>query len=188
MSASRRFTQQLRHNLPVHFVLLLTNWLPDNVVFLRLRGALVRPFLGSCGANLRLGRGITFYQAGNIHIGRDVYIALGCWLNGDERIDIGDEVLIGPYCCLVTSDHVRVNGSFRFGETRKAPIRIKRGAWIAAHVTITAGTTVGEGTLVAASAVTRGEIPDHVMAGGQPAVVIRTFDDTKTDEPGGHSE
>ena len=177
MSTHSRLYNLLRHDLPVHFILLLTNWLPDNVLFLRLRGALIRPFLGSCGANLRLGRNITFYNPANIHIGRDVYIALGCWLNGNERIDIGDEVLFGPYCCVVTSNHTRLNGSFRFGESRKAPIKIKRGAWIAAHVTITAGTTVGAGTLIAASAVARGEIPDHVLAAGQPTAVIRAFED-----------
>ncbi|MCO5259133.1 MAG: hypothetical protein M9916_03230 [Crocinitomicaceae bacterium] len=50
----------LRYDWPLHFVLLLTNWLPDNVVFLRLRGYLAHFFFLSCGKNLRLGRNLTF--------------------------------------------------------------------------------------------------------------------------------
>ncbi len=68
----------LRYDLPLHFVLRLTNWLPDNVMFIRLRGRLARPFFKSCGTRLGLGRNITFYNPSKIEIGEDVYIGYGC--------------------------------------------------------------------------------------------------------------
>lgn len=169
--------RNLRYDWPLHFVLLLTNWLPDNVLFLRLRGWLARPFLGSCGANFRLGRNNTFYNPAAIHIGRDVYIAHGCWFMGGAQIQVGDEVLFGPYCVVVSSNHTRLDGSFRYGEPDKLPISIGRGCWVAAHVTITGGSRIGDGALIAAGAVVAGEFPPDAMIGGVPARVLKGVED-----------
>lgn len=165
----------LRYDFPLHFFLLLTNWLPDNVLFLRLRGALVRPFLGKCGINLRLGRNVTFYNPSSITLGKDVYIAQGTWFMAGERITVGDEVLVGPYCVIVSANHTRKGRSYRYGATQLAPISISNGCWLAAHVTVTAGTTIGEGCLIAANSVIRGTIPGDVVAAGVPAKVIKTL-------------
>lgn len=167
----------LRYDWPLYFSLFLTNWLPDNVIFLRLRGWLISHFLGSCGKNLRIGRNITIYNPSNVYIGSNVYIAYGCWFMGGERITIGDEVIFGPYCVVVSSNHSRSEQTFRYGAPVLEPIHIGCGTWIAAHVTVTAGTIVGKGTLIAANSVARGEIPDNVLAAGQPARVIKHFDD-----------
>ncbi len=169
--------RNLRYDWPLHFVLFFTNWLPDNVIFLRLRGTLARPFLGSCGANLRLGRCITFYNPSAIHIGKDVYIAYGCWFMGGEQIHIGDEVIFGPYCVVVSSNHTRLNRSFRYGEPQKLPISIGCGCWVASQVTISAGSEIGVGVLIAAGAVVMGEIPPDTMVGGVPARVIKSLTD-----------
>lgn len=167
----------LRYDWPLHFVLLLTNWLPDNVIFLRLRGGLARLFLGCCGRNLRLGRNVTFYNPAAIQLGRDVYVAQGTWFMAGETITVGDEVLFGPYCVVVSSNHSRVNGSFRFGPAMREPIKIGRGCWFGAHVTVTAGSSVGDGVLVAANSVVAGVIPGGHLAAGLPARVIKALDE-----------
>lgn len=178
----------LRHDLPLHFVLLLTNWLPDITFCLRLRGALAALFLGSCGKNLRLGRDITFYNPSQIHVGSDVYIAKGCWFMAGETIMVGDEVLFGPYCVIVSSNHTRLNGSYRFGPANQQPVRIGRGAWIAAHAIIGAGAEVGPGSLVSAQAVVVDQFPADVMLGGQPARVIKTIEQEQSLSPEGSVE
>lgn len=162
-----------RYDWPMHLALLIANWLPDNVVFHRLRGWLARHFLGSCGPNLRLGRNITFYNPSKIHLGKDVYIAYGCWFMAGEDIYVGDEVIFGPYCVVVSSEHQIVDQSFRYGESKIAKVVIGRGSWIAAHVTVAAGTEIGEGTLIGANAVVSTNIPKGVLAGGIPAKVIK---------------
>jgi acetyltransferase-like isoleucine patch superfamily enzyme len=173
-----KLSRLLRYDWPLHFVLLLTNWLPDNVVFLRWRGAVASPFLRSCGRRLKLGRDVTFYNPSQIHLGQDVYVAKGTWFMAGEDIRVGDEVLIGPYCVLVSSSHTRFNGSFRFGAPERAPVTIGRGCWLAAHVVVTAGATIGQGTLVAAQGVVTGELPCNVLAGGQPATVLKHYSDS----------
>lgn len=163
----------LRYDWPLHFVLLLTNWLPDNVLFLRLRGWLVRPFFASCGPDLRLGRNITFYNPSSIFLGKSIYIALGCWFMAGEKISVGDETIFGPYCVVTSSNHTSLHGSFRYGMPSQLPITIGRGVWVASHVVLAAGTKVGDGSLIAAGAVVNSEIPCFTLAGGLPAKIIK---------------
>ena len=113
------FGRYLRYDWPVHFLLLLVNWLPDNVVCLRLRGWLIKPFIGSCGSQLLVARKVTFHNPTNLHLGNDVFIAYGCMLMATDQIVIGDEVMFGPYCVVVSGNHTRQDGS-------TFPVEVKR--------------------------------------------------------------
>ncbi len=164
-----------RYDWPLHFTLLLTNWLPDNVPCLWLRGFLAHFFIGSCGENLRLGRNISFYNPSKIHLGNRIYIAFGCWFMAGEDITIEDEVIFGPYGVIASSNHQFSNNSFRYGSAQQLPINIGKGSWVGAHVTVTAGANIGSGCLVAAGAVlTNRRYADHQMIAGVPAREIKT--------------
>ena len=155
-----------------HFITLATNWLPDLRPVLRLRGWLVRPAFKTCGRNFQIGRSVTINFSNRLEIGSDVYIAAGCWLHAWGGITIEDEVQVGPYVVLVTGDHTRKNGSYRFGPSRLGPILLCRGSWLAAHSTVTKNVTIGRGALLAANSVATCDIPPMAMAGGVPARVI----------------
>lgn len=172
-----KYFRIMRFDWPLHFILVLTNWLPDNVLFLRMRGILARPFLGNCGSNLRLGRNISFYNPSKIRLGNNVYIALGCWFMAGDTITIGDEVQFGPYCVVVSSTHTRCNRSYRYGHPRHAPIEIGRGSWVAAHCTVTAGSIIGPGSLVGAGSVVINSVPPDVIAAGAPASIVKVLGD-----------
>lgn len=166
-----------RYDWPLHLVLLLTNWLPDNVVFLRLRGAVARFFLGACGANLRLGRNVTFYNPSQARLGRDVYIAYGCWIGAVGEVEIGDEVMFGPYVVLSAGNHTRLDGSYRYGAPERLCIAIGKGCWIGAHVTVLGGVTLGSGCIVGSNAcVTRGVVPAGCFLAGVPAEIKKELD------------
>ncbi len=167
----------LRHEWPLHASLLMTSWLPDNVLVYRLRGALARLFFGSCGRNLRICRGLYIDNPAKIHLGSSVYVAHGCCFLANAEIWIEDEVMLAPYCVIATGNHTRVNGSFYYGAVRAAPIRLGKGSWLGAHVTVTAGVTVGAGSAVAAGAVVIRDLPPNVLAAGIPARVIKELSD-----------
>ncbi len=169
----RKAARILRHEWPLHTCLLLTGWLPDNVLVYRLRGALARRFFGSCGRNLRICRGLYLDNPAKIHLGTSVYIAHGCCFLANAEIWIEDEVLMAPYCVIAAGDHTRVNGSFYHGPVRAAPIRVGRGSWLGAHVTVTAGVTIGAGAAIAAGAVVAQDVPANTLVGGVPARVIK---------------
>ena len=156
-----------------HFIMSATGWLPDLRPILQMRGFLLWPSFKTCGRNLQVARRVTINYSSRIEIGRDVYIATGCWLHAWGGITIEDEVQLGPYSVLVTTDHSREGGSYRYGASRVASIRLCRGSWVAAHATITKGVTIGRGALVAANSVATRDVPEFSMAGGVPARIIQ---------------
>ncbi|HYG14563.1 MAG TPA: acyltransferase [Bacteroidia bacterium] len=169
-----RLYKIIRYDWPLHFVLLFTGWLPDNVFFIRMRGILARPFFKKAGKNLKLGRDITFYDPSNITIGSNVYVAKGCWFNCQYGIEIGSDILFGPYVSVVTSNHSLKNGAYAFGENvRLERVIIKDGAWIATHATLLPGTIINKAVLVAANAVIQGETEEYGIYGGIPARLLK---------------
>lgn len=174
MSTLAKLRRCLRYDWPLHFVLRLTDWLPDNVIFLRLRGFLAGPFIGRCGKHLELGRHVSIYNPEKLLLGENVYMAYGTVILAGAPIDLGSEVIVGPYTVMSSSNHSKKNGSFRFGSPQTSPITVGAGTWIGAHVSILAGANIGKGCLVAAQAcVLEGSFPDHWMLAGVPAKGIK---------------
>lgn len=149
----------------------LTSWIPDNPITCRFRGYIVRLFVRA-GKGLEIGARVKFLYTAGVTIGNYVYIAGGCWVSGRGGLTIEDEVVIGPYSIIVTSNHSFIEGSTRFAPATYAPVRIGRGSWLASHVVITAGTTVGKGNLVAANSVVTKDTPENAIIGGIPGKVI----------------
>jgi acetyltransferase-like isoleucine patch superfamily enzyme len=163
----------LRYDWPLHFMLLFSNWLPDNVVFLRMRGFLCSFFFQRCGRNLRLGRNNVFYNPSGFVIGDDVYIGYNNWMCAGELITIGNEVMIGPHNVIVSASHTMERGSFRFAPQSMSPISIGAGSWISSHCVISSGSNVGNGCLIAANSVVRGTLDAFGQYAGSPAVRVK---------------
>ena len=167
----------LRYDWPLHFVLLLTNWLPHNVVFLKFRGWLAKPFFRKCGKSLRIGRDVTFFNPSNMTIGDRVYIAKGSWLLGVGEIFIEDEVLLAPYVLIVTANHSFERGAYRNGPAVDVlPVKIGAGSWLSGHCTILPGSDLGKGVLIAANSVFKGKAEDGAIFGGIPAKLLKSID------------
>ncbi len=156
-----------------HFIMVGTGWLPDLRPTLRLRGFLLRPSFKSCGKNLQVARNVTINFSNRVEIGRDVFIATGGWLHAAGGIVLEDEVQLGPFVVLVTGDHTQLEGSYRFGPSNLAPIRIGHGSWVASHAIVTKGVTIGRGSLLAANSVATRDVPPFAMAAGVSARVIQ---------------
>ncbi|MCH8251174.1 MAG: acyltransferase [Planctomycetes bacterium] len=154
-------------------VLSATGWLPDLRPVLRFRGWLTRPAFKHCGKRFEIAGGVRIVYSANVEIGDDVYIATGCWIQGYGGVSLGNEVMLGPYTVLASNNHMKKNGSYRFGGHEPAPIALGRGAWTGAHVVIAAGVRVGKGAAVAAGAVVTRDVPDDALVGGVPARIIR---------------
>lgn len=163
----------MRYDWPLHFVLLFTNWLPDNVIFIRFRGWLAHFFFGECGSNLRLGRCLTFYNPSKLRMGSDIYIAYGNWFSASGEIIIDDEVVIGPKCIFASSNHVKENGTFHTNKADLKKIVIHKGVWIGGNCAITAGVEIGNGSLIGANTVVTKNVPNDVMFAGNPGKIIK---------------
>jgi maltose O-acetyltransferase len=166
----------LRYDWPLHFILIFTNWLPDNVVFMRLRGRLCKPFFASCGNKITLGRNLVFYNPSKIHIGSEVYIAYGCWICAGVKVTIGSKVSFGPGCVLASGSHKLTNDNFHDeANFENEEILIDDGSWLAANVNVAGGTRIGKASLVAAGCSVKGIYPDKVLLATTKAEIKKYF-------------
>lgn len=141
------------------------------VLFARLTGqpvdesfSLFPPFYTDCGKN--------------IHIGKHVFINMGCKFQDQGGIFIGDGVLIGHNVVLATLNHVMQPE--RRSDMLPAPIHIGKRVWIGSNATVLPGVTIGDGAVVAAGAVVTRDVPANTVVGGVPAKVIHHIHEEET--------
>ena len=85
---------------------------------------------------------------------------------------IEDGVMLGPEVGLFTVNNEPKN--IRVLRTKE--IHIKKNAWIGARVSILPGVTIGENAIVGTGSVVTKDVPDHSVAVGVPAKIIKTLD------------
>lgn len=126
--------------------------------------ALFPPFYTDCGKN--------------IHIGKRVFINMGCKFQDQGGIYIGDGTLIGHNVVLATLNHAK-SPSER-SSMIPAPIHIGKDVWIGSNATVLPGVTIGDGAIIAAGAVVTKNVPERTIVGGIPATVIRTIEEEQS--------
>ncbi len=115
----------------------------------------------------------------NIEIGDDVTIGSGATLMATEsRIIIGNKVLMGPNVTIIGGDHNTSQvGKFMYDVLEKRPeddqdVIIEDDVWIGSGAIILKGVRLGRGSIVAAGAVVKKEVPPYTIVAGVPAKVI----------------
>lgn len=119
--------------------------------------AMFPPFYTDCGKN--------------IHIGKHVFINMGCKFQDQGGIFIGNGALIGHNVVLATLNHAM--SPHDRGTMIPAPIHIGKNVWIGSNSTILPGVTIGDGAIVAAGAVVTRDVPEDTIVGGVPARIMR---------------
>ncbi|ROR89371.1 sugar O-acetyltransferase [Nocardioides aurantiacus] len=110
----------------------------------------------------------------NISIGRHAFVNGNSFFMDDAPITVADHARIGPGVQLMTALHpVDEHQRRREGWERAAPITIGANVWLGAAVTVCPGVTIGRNSVVGAGSVVLNDIPDHAVAVGSPAKVIR---------------
>lgn len=164
-------------DLPLWFIGLLTNWLPENLFICKMRGGLMKPFFRRSGKNLQVGTRVRFINPQNITFGNDVYLAQECWINGKGGIVFEDKVTLGPRCGVVTTKHRYDNGVVLsgMGAGESSAVKIKQGSWLGMYCVVTGGVTIGKGNIVASHSVVTKDTLDFNLVGGVPARIIKTL-------------
>lgn len=114
----------------------------------------------------------------NIHIGKNVFINMGCKFQDQGGIFIGDGALIGHNVVLATLNHAMQPE--RRSDMLPAPIHIGKRVWIGSNATVLPGVNIGDGAVVAAGAVVTKDVPANTVVGGVPAKVIHSIHEEDT--------
>lgn len=107
------------------------------------------------------------------HWGSYIYANFNLTLVDDGDIYIGDHVLFGPNVTIATANHP-INPTLRMkGLQYNKDVRIGENTWIGAGAVIVPGVTVGKNCVIGAGSVVTRDIPDGVVAVGNPCRVLR---------------
>jgi maltose O-acetyltransferase len=92
-------------------------------------------------------------------------------------IQIGKRCLVGTSVEIVDSDFhgIRVSDRAKSNPEDARPIVIGDDVFIGSNVKIMKGAVIGNGSVIANGAIVIGAIPPDVVAGGNPAKVLRTI-------------
>ena len=117
-----------------------------------------------------------FQNPSRIQIGRRVRIGSRChlWAGPSQgRIVLGDDVLFGPDVLLTAASYRHDLGSPVTDQPMaEADIVIGNDVWLATRAIVLPGTTIGDGSIVAAGAVVKGTFPPFSIIAGSPARVV----------------
>ena len=113
-----------------------------------------------------------------ISVGKRFFANFNLIILDEARVTIGDDCFIGPNVSIYTACHstdpVERNTRIEWAE----PVTIGDNVWIGGSVTILPGVTIGNNVTIGAGSVVTKDIPDNVVAVGNPCKVIKTCQQT----------
>lgn len=135
----------------------------------RMAKAIVKEF----GDNANIIPPFTCDYGCNVKVGDNTVINhSGVFLDTNE-INIGKHALIGPKSGLYGAIHPFDVEARNEGIEKAKTINIGDGAWLGGKVTVVPGVSIGKHSVIGAGSVVTKDIPDDVVAVGNPCRVIR---------------
>jgi maltose O-acetyltransferase len=114
----------------------------------------------------------------NIMIGENFYANYDCIIIDVCKVKIGNNVFFGPRVGIYTATHP-IDAAVRntLLESGK-PITIGNDVWVGGNVIINPGITIGNNVVIGSGSVITKNIPDNVIAAGNPGKVLREINET----------
>ena len=114
---------------------------------------------------------------GDVFIGNNTLIGMGNVIIGP--VNIGNNVIFAQHIVASGLNHEYrdITTPIKDQKTITATITVEDDCWIAANAVLTAGVTIGKHSVVAGGAVVTKSIPPYSVAAGNPAKVIKRFDE-----------
>ena len=136
--------------------------------------AYMREVFASCGEGCYIEFPFRANWGGHhLHLGSGVYVNFNLTLVDDGSVYVGDGAMIGPNVTITTANHP-IDPTLRArGLQYNKDVYIGENAWIAAGVIILPGVRIGKNTVIGAGSVVTRDIPDDVVAVGNPCRVLR---------------
>ena len=110
-----------------------------------------------------------------IRVGKRFFANFNLTILDEACVTIGDDCFIGPNVSIYTACHstdpVERNTRREWAE----PVTIGDNVWIGGSVTILPGVTIGSNVTIGAGSVVTRDIPDNVVAVGNPCKVIKNL-------------
>lgn len=140
------------------------------------RDRILRELFGSVGEGTVIRPPLRCDYGYQTRIGARCFANWGLICLDVGKIEIGDDVQIGPNVQLLTATHPIDPVARQAKWEGSQPITIGHNVWLAGGVIVCPGVTIGNNTVVGAGAVVTRDLPANVVTVGNPARVIRTLE------------
>ncbi len=114
----------------------------------------------------------------NISVGENFYTNHNVTILDGAKVIFGDNVFIAPNCVFSTAGHAIDSAMRNQGLEIALPITVGDSVWIGTNVSVLPGVKIGSNTIIGAGSVVNKDIPDGVIAAGNPCKVIRKITDS----------
>lgn len=120
---------------------------------------------------------VTFQRSYGIKAGRNLAVNRGTLIDGKGQVQLGDNVLIGPYVVIASAQHSYANPNLPMimQTEEKDPVVIGNDVWIGTHSILLPGVHVGDRSIIGAASVVVKDVDSHTIAAGVPAKTIKSI-------------
>lgn len=118
----------------------------------------------------------------HIEVGKNFFANYNCTILDVAKVIIGDNCQLAPNVSIYTAGHPVHPETRNSGYEYGIKVTIGDNVWIGGNTVICPGVHVGDNVVIGAGSVVTKDIPDMVIAAGNPCKVIRkiTEDDRRT--------
>ena len=109
----------------------------------------------------------------NIEVGENFFANYNCTVLDVAKVKVGKNVMLGPNVSFYTAGHPLHHESRNSGYEYGISITVGDNVWIGGSVVIIAGVSIGNNVVIGGGSVVTRDIPDGVVAAGNPCRVIR---------------
>ena len=138
-----------------------------------LQREILRRLLPGCAKSVEILAPFYTDYGYNCQIGEKTFINHNAYFMDGAPIKIGKNCFIGPNCGIYTANHPLCATERNQGLEKAKPVTIGDNVWIGADVTILSGVTIGANAVIGAKSLVTKDIPDNVIAYGNPCRIKR---------------
>lgn len=141
------------------------------------RQMIIEQLFGRLGKNALIEPSFKCDYGYNITAGDNLYVNFDAVFLNVCPITIGDNCFMAPRVCIFTAWHPLVSDERNTLQEGGSPVAIGDNVWIGGNTTINPGVTIGSNVVIGSGSVVTRDIPDNVVAAGNPARVLRGITD-----------
>lgn len=137
------------------------------------RKKLLKKLFGKTKDNLMIMSPFQCDYGYNIEVGENFFANYNCVILDAAKVTFGDNVFIAPDCGFYTAGHPIDAERRNKGLEYAYPITVGDNVWIGGGVKVMPGVTIGSNVVIGGGSVVTRDIPDNVVAVGNPCRVLR---------------
>lgn len=118
----------------------------------------------------------------NIELGENFYSNHNLVILDGAKVTFGDNCFIAPNCGFYTAGHALDAEQRNKGLEIALPITVGNNVWIGGNVVVLPGVTIGDNAVIGGGSVVTKDIPQGVIAAGNPCRVIREITEADKDK------